>query len=104
MLQLPLPSAVALPIWVAPSNSFTVLFAAAVPVKVGVVALVMLSLFEEPESEAALKSGVEGAAGAEVSMVTESAAEAVPTLPAASVAVAVMLCVPWLRIELAMLQ
>ena len=38
--------------------------ASAVPVKVGVVTLVMLSVLEAPESEAAIRSGVDGLAGA----------------------------------------
>src|SRR6185436_9033482 len=88
MLQLP-PVAVAEPTSVTPSNSLTVLPASAVPVKVGVVALVLLSTLEEPLSLPAAKSGVEGAFGAVVSIVTASAAEAGLTFPAASVAVAV---------------
>src|SRR5207248_951358 len=64
MLQLPLPSAVPLPIWVAPSNSVTVLPASAVPVKVGVATFVRLSVPEAPESEAVARSGVDGAVGA----------------------------------------
>ncbi len=39
----PLLFAVAVPSWVAPSNTFTVLLAAAVPVRVGVLSLVMWS-------------------------------------------------------------
>src|SRR5438067_1451058 len=42
----------------------------AVPVKVGVLSLVMLSVLEEPESLVAFRSGVEGAAGGVVSIVT----------------------------------
>ena len=42
-LHAPLLLAVAVPIWVAPSNTFTVPFAAAVPVSVRVLSLVMLS-------------------------------------------------------------
>src|SRR5215472_18508508 len=104
MLQLPLPSAVALPIWVAPSNSFTRLPAGAVPVSFGVVTLVMLSVLDAPESDAAIRSGVVGAAGAVVSMVSDKAPEATLTFPATSVAVALMLRTPWLRVELVMLQ
>src|SRR3954454_20205765 len=70
MLQLPLPSAVPLPTWVAPSYSVTVLPASAVPVKVGVATLVRLSVLDAPESEAAARSGVDGALGAVVSMVS----------------------------------
>jgi len=72
----------------------TVLPAAAVPVKVGVVTLVMLSVLEEPESLAAVMSGVSGAAGARVSIVMLKALDTAETLPAKSVAIAVMLWVP----------
>ena len=40
---------------------------------------------------------IDGAAGAEVSMVTWNAVEAVPWLPAASVALAVSVWLPWLK-------
>ena len=103
MLQLP-PVATALPIYVVPSNSVTVLPASAVPVKVGVVTLVMPSVLDDPVSDAAVRAGVEGATGAELSIVSEVAVEATPTLPAASVAFAVMLCVPLPSAELVMLQ
>jgi len=79
---------------VAPSKIVTVLPASAVPVKVGVVTLVILSVLDEPLSLAAVISGVEGAAGAVVSIVMLNAPEATETFPAASVALAVMLCVP----------
>ena len=46
------------------SKSSTELPGSAVPVKLGVVSLVRLSVFEAPESEAAIRSGVEGASGA----------------------------------------
>ena len=45
----------------------TVLPASAVPVKVGAVTLVMLSVLDNPVSLAAIKSGVEGTGGAVVS-------------------------------------
>src|SRR5437764_1314088 len=80
MLQLPLPSAVPLPTWLAPSYSVTVLPASAVPVKVGVATLVRLSVLDAPESEAVARSGAEGAAGAVVRMVTRRPAEAVRLL------------------------
>jgi hypothetical protein len=51
----------------------------------------MLSVFEDPESLAAVMSGVDGAAGAVLSIVMLKAPEAAETFPAASVAVAVML-------------
>ena len=67
------------------------LLASAVPVKVGVVLLVILSLSEFPLSDALLKSGVEGVAGAVVSTVMETALEAGLAFPALSVATAVKL-------------
>ena len=88
------PVAVPLPTAVPPSKIVTVLPASAVPVKVGVVTLVSLSVLEVPESLAAARSGADGAAGAVVSIVMLSAPDAAETLPAASVAVAVMLWVP----------
>ena len=72
----------------------TVLPASAVPVKVGVASLVTLSMLELPLSLAAARSGVDGAAGAEASIVTVRAEEATETLPAASVAVAVIVWTP----------
>ena len=45
-------------------------------------------------AEAAARSGVDGADGAIVSIVTDSADEATLVLPAASVALAVMLWLP----------
>ena len=59
-VQLPFASATALPIWIEPANTMTVLPEAAVPMKVGVLLLVTLSLFSEPVSESAVMSGVEG--------------------------------------------
>src|SRR5207248_826026 len=78
----------------------TVLFASAVPLKVGVVAFVILSVLLLPVSDAAIRSGVDGAPGAGVSIVTDRAADPALTFPATSVAVAVMLCVPSVRVEL----
>ena len=92
MLQLPEPLAVAVP-----TVPFTedirviVLFASAVPVKVGVVSLVRLSVSDVPRSVSAVISGVDGAAGADASMVMARADDATLVFPAASVAVAVML-------------
>jgi hypothetical protein len=54
----------------------------------------MLSVFEEPESLAAVMSGVSGAPGARVSIVMLKALDTAETLPAKSVAIAVMLWVP----------
>jgi len=92
MLQLPDPSAVAVP--TIPSTEdirVTVLFASAVPVKVGVLSFVMLSVFEIPVSVPSVMSGVEGAVGDDVSMVMAKAEDTVLVLPATSVAVAVIL-------------
>jgi hypothetical protein len=58
-----------------------------------VVTLVLLSALELPLSLAAIRSGTETAGGV-VSTVTLSAPETAETLPAASVAVAVMLWAP----------
>ncbi len=54
----------------------TVLLASVVPVKLGVVSLVMLSVLEVPVSLPAVRSGVPGAAGAVVSIVRFKAEEA----------------------------
>ena len=59
-----------------------------VPVKVGVVLLVILSVLEEPLSLAAVRSAALGALGAVVSIVTVSALELLLTLLAESVAFA----------------
>ena len=88
--QLPEPSAVVLPREFPSAKSSTVLPASAVPVKVGAVSLVRLSVSELPESDAAIRSGVEGAAGAVSSrslMGRETACSLL--LPAASVATTV---------------
>lgn len=84
-VQLPLASAVAVQTVVVPSTNVTVLPASAVPLKVGVLSLVVL-----------LAAGLlmTGAAGAVLSMVNARVVDAVPVLPVASVAVAVMLCAP----------
>jgi len=80
MLQFPEPSAVAVPSNVVPSVSYnlTVLLASAVPVKVVVVSLVMLSVTDVPESDAKAKSGVDGAEG--VSPVSASVVDNEPTV------------------------
>ena len=103
MLQLPLPSAVVVPSTVLPSSNTTVLLASVVPEKVGVVTLVMLSVLELPLSVAAVMSGAEGDAGAEVSIVMLRAAE-LAALPAVSLCSAVMECVPSLRALAVMVQ
>ena len=88
--QSPLPSAVVVPMEEPSEKSSTVLSASAVPVKVGVASSVILSVEELPESEAAARSGVDGADGAAVSMVIVKELEALEVLPAVSVAVAVI--------------
>ena len=57
-------SAVVVPMEELLEKSSTVLFASAVPVKVGVVSVVILSVLELPVSESAERSGVDGAEGA----------------------------------------
>ena len=66
------------------------LLASAVPVKVGVVSLVRLSLLDVPVSESTARSGTDGAAGADTSMLIVKAEDALETFPTASVAFAVM--------------
>ena len=66
-LQFPLLSAVVDPKELLPAKSSTVLLASAVPVKVGVVSLVLLSVFELPVSELESRSGVDGALGGTLS-------------------------------------
>jgi hypothetical protein len=90
--QVPVPSVVD------PESTVTVSPVSHEMVKVGVVSLVMSSVLEDPKSDAVVKSGVPGAEGAEVSMVTESPEEATEVLPAVSLCVAVMLCTPSLRV------
>ena len=64
------------------------------PVRVGVVTLVMLSVLLLPESDALARSGALGAEGAVVSIVTVRAVDAAPVLPAASVTLALSVCAP----------
>ena len=54
-------------------------------VKAGVVSFVMLSVLDEPESVAAVRSGVPGAASAALSIVIEKFADAAEAFPAVSV-------------------
>src|SRR5258705_187357 len=61
--------------------------------------LVLLSVVL-PESDAAARSGVDGAAGAAVSIVTERPAEATLVLPAMSVCLAVRVWLPPDNVEL----
>ena len=62
--KLPPPSVIAVPIDDPLLIRLIVLLASAVPVKVGVVSLVILSVLEMPVSERSVRLGVEGAAGA----------------------------------------
>ena len=63
-VQSPLASAVVVPRDTPSAKTSTVLLASAVPLKLGVVSLVELSVSELPESDAAIRSGVEGMLGA----------------------------------------
>jgi hypothetical protein len=93
-LQLPLLSAVVVPSEVVPPrNSSTVALFSAVPLNLGVVTLVMLSVLELPLSLVGSRSGVEGALATE-SMVMLNDPEAEDTLPEVSVAVAVTVWSP----------
>ena len=100
MVQVPPVVAVALPTTFVPSRSSTSTPAAAVPVKVGVLIRVMLSVVEEPLSLAAVRSGAPGTAGGVVSIVIVSADEVAPVLPATSVARAEMLWAPAVKVVL----
>jgi len=84
MLQLPEALAVPLPRTVAPSYKVTVAPASAVPLKVGVLSLVMLSVSAPPESEVASRSGVVGGAAL---LSKSKVILAVAMLPASSVSV-----------------
>lgn len=59
----------------------------------------MPSVVETPVSVAAVMVGFDGGSGASVSIVTVRAVDAFEVLPAGSVARAVMLCAPSLRLE-----
>ena len=65
-----------------------------VPVKVGVLMEVMPSVLESPVSELAARSGVPGATGGTVTIVTESGAESLLKVPLASETFAVSECTP----------
>lgn len=90
-LQLPAPSTVVVPSEIAPSKTSTTEFASAVPLRVGVLSDVMLSVFDEPVSLPAFKLGSLGATGALVSTVIGKTTDVRLVLPAVSVAVAEML-------------
>lgn len=91
-VQLPAASAVVVPMSVVPSYSVTVALASAVPDTTGVVLEVMLSVFDDPVSDEAARSGVDGMAGATVSIEMVDDDEAV--FPAASVATALSVNAP----------
>ena len=81
-----------MPTGVVPSNTVTVLPGSAVPVRVSVVSLVILSVALAPlscETDTRV-----GAAGGNVSTVMTSGVEGWLMLPAPSVAVVVKLCAP----------
>ena len=107
MLQLPEPSAVAVPSTVVPSVSYNFTVAPAstpLPVMVGVVKLVMLSALLAPVSEPLARSGAFDADGAVVSIVTVSPADAALVLPATSVTLVVSVCAPLVNVLDVMLQ
>ena len=107
MLQLPEPSAVAVPKTVVPSVSYNFTVApdsAPLPVIVGVVALVRLSVLLAPVSEPLARSGAFDADGAVVSIVTVSPADAALVLPDASVTLVVSVCAPLVSALVVMLQ
>ena len=92
--QLPVLSAVVVPSEVVPPRkSSTVASFSAVPLNLGVVTLVLLSVFKLPLSLAGSRSGVEGALAA-LSIVMLNGPEGFETLPAVSVAVAVTVWSP----------
>lgn len=83
MVQLPSPSAVAVPSVIEPASSNVIdVPATLVPVNVGLVFFVRLSMLELPVSVAAVMSGTEIAGGV-VSITIDSAVDT-PTLPAES--------------------
>src|SRR6185312_9054767 len=86
--QKPVASALPVPTITAPSDNVTKALASALPVNVGVVTLVVLSVFDAPLSDAADRSGLLGVAGTAVSILTDSSGEAPLTLPVRSVACA----------------
>ena len=89
--QFPDPSAVPVPIDVLPALKISMFtFASDVPVNVGVSSFVRLSAADDPRSLPLSRSGVDGADGGAVSIVTDSADEAELALPAKSYALAVI--------------
>ena len=82
----------------------TVALASAVPVKVGVVLLVALSVLDVPLSVRFVMSTALGAAGAVASIVTVRLLDATPVLPAVSVALVVRVWLPAVKALLVMDQ
>ena len=100
-MVLPEAVAVALPSLVLPTNTSTVLPASAVMFKVGVVSLVLLPLtviVPVIGATSSVNPVMVGADGAVVSMVRLKAGELTLVLPTPSVALAVKLLVPELRV------
>ena len=106
MAHWPLASAVPVPMTVLPLYSVTVLPASAVPLKVGVGSLVLPPLATMPAAGDTLSVALVmvGALGAVVSTVKLKLLLAAPVLPAASVAVAVMVWLPAARALVVMVQ
>src|SRR5690349_5969989 len=100
-LQAPVPLATALPMSVAPSKTLTVLLASAVPVSVKVFASVRWSPTTLLSGE---NAAIVGAAGASVSTMTASAADAGLKLPFESTATALKLWAPLASVAVAKLQ
>ena len=95
-VHLPCASAVFVPIGVLPPVSYRSIIANAsvVPENSNVLALVIPSELELPVSLAVASVGALGVVGEVVSIVTDRLLEALLTLPAVSVALAVMVCMP----------
>ena len=103
-LQSPDASAVTVPRKSSPENSSIVAPASAIPVKVGVLSLVSWPLLNLSVSELAASAKLSGAAGAAVSTVIVTASDRSLTLPATSVAWALMPCSPSTRVAAVKLQ
>src|ERR1700722_10569796 len=102
----PVPSAVAVPSSVVPSNTFTVLFATAVPFRVSVLALVMPSPTTplSGENEVIFGAAGTGGGGGDAGITGSSAWDTALAVPATSVAFAVRTWVPLDRALVVMLQ
>src|SRR5437588_405954 len=74
------------------------------PLNVGVLSLVTLSVLEAPSSDASSRSGVPGVLGTMMSMVIASAPESAEGLPAVSVERAVIECGPLDSVEAVIVQ